>query len=68
MLILSGLALYNLNHFSGSAVLVSIKIMFIAVFIFMASPAASHAILDAGFHSGAEPWVQKDGKKKGEKE
>ena len=68
VLILSGLALYHLNHFSGSTVLVSIKIMFIAVFIFMASPAASHAILDAGFHSGAEPWVQKDGKKKGEKE
>jgi len=33
------------------------------VFIFMASPAASHAMLDAGFHSGAEPWTRKGGKK-----
>jgi len=58
VLILTGLALYNLAHFSGDALLVSVKIMFIAVFIFLASPTASHAILDAGFESGAEPWTR----------
>lgn len=57
-LILTGLALYNLAHFSGDALLVSVKIMFIAVFIFLASPTASHAILDAGFETGAEPWTR----------
>jgi len=56
VLILAGLALYNLGHFSGETLLVSVKIMFIAVFIFMASPTATHAIIDAGYHSGAIPW------------
>jgi len=59
VLILAGLALLNLNHFSGETLLVSLKIMFIAVFIFMASPAATHAILNAGYQSGVEPWAQK---------
>ncbi len=61
LLMLTGLALLNLEHFSVAALLVSIKIMFIVVFIFMASPTASHAILDAGFSSGDAPWVRKDG-------
>jgi multicomponent Na+:H+ antiporter subunit G len=68
LLILTGLALLHLEHFSGAAMLVSIKIMFIAVFIFMASPTASHAILDAGFSSGDAPWVRKDGEGKPGKE
>lgn len=56
MLILGGLALYNLSHFSGGALLVSVKIMFIAVFIFMVSPTATHAIIDAGYEYGEKPW------------
>jgi len=56
ILMLVGLALYNLEHFSGDALLVSAKIMFISVFIFMASPTATHAILNAGYESGAVPW------------
>ena len=60
LLMLTGLALLHVEHFSGAALLVSIKIMFIAVFIFLASPTACHAILDAGFSSGDAPWVRKD--------
>lgn len=56
VLMLSGLALHNLEHFSGEALLVSAKIVFIAVFIFMASPTATHAIIDAGYESGVAPW------------
>lgn len=55
VLMLSGLALYNLSHFSGAALLVSAKIIFIAIFIFMASPTATHAIIDAGYESGLKP-------------
>ncbi len=66
VLILTGLALYNVNHFSGDTLLVSVKIMFIAVFIFLASPTASHAILDAGFESGAEPWTRDPSGRKAE--
>ena len=56
LLIMGGLALYNLSHFSGEALLVSVKIMFIAVFIFMVSPTATHAIIDAGYEYGEKPW------------
>jgi len=58
LLILLGLALHNVTHLSSDAILVSLKIMFIAVFIFMASPTATHAIIDAGFETGAVPWTK----------
>ena len=56
LLMLSGLAIHNLSHFSGETFLVSAKIVFIAVFIFMASPTATHAIMNAGFESDMAPW------------
>lgn len=63
-LTLTGLALYNLHDgFTLSAILVSIKIMFIAVFIFIANPTATHAITRAGFDAGVEPWTKEDARK-----
>jgi len=60
LLILIGVALYNLHDgLSLSAILVSIKIMFIAVFIFIAIPTATHAITRAGLDAGVEPWTKK---------
>lgn len=56
LLILVGMALYNLHHLSTGSILVAIKIVFIMVFIFMASPTATHAIIDAGYESGVKPW------------
>jgi len=62
VLVLTGLALYNLHHgFSLGSILVSIKLMFIAVFWFLANPTATHALLRAAFDSGLTPWT-KDGK------
>ena len=55
LLSLIGLALYV--GFS----LVSVKILLIAVFIFIASPTATHAILRAGFDAEVTPWT-KDGR------
>ena len=46
VLMLLGLAIYNLHHLSINDVLVSVKIIFISVFIFLASPTATHAIVD----------------------
>lgn len=63
VLALSGLALYNLHHFSAAALLVSVKMLLITVFVFLASPTATHAIMDAGYGSGAIPW-QKDEEEK----
>ncbi len=66
LLLLTGLALYNLHHFSVNELLVSLKIILISVFIFLASPTATHAIIDAGFESGVMPWTKKE--KMGDKE
>jgi multicomponent Na+:H+ antiporter subunit G len=57
LLLLLGLALHNLTGpFTVDTVLVSLKIMAIMAFIFLASPTATHAIIDAGHASGIEPW------------
>ncbi len=64
LLILAGLALYNLHHgFSVEAILVSIKILFIAVFIFIANPTATHAITKAGLDCSIKPWEKKESSK-----
>ena len=56
LLMLLGLTLYEFHEFNIAAVLVGAKILLITVFIFMASPTATHAIIDAGFNSGLQPW------------
>jgi len=56
LLMLGGLALYELHELNLATLLVGIKILSIIVIIFMASPTATHAITDAGFVSGVKPW------------
>jgi len=58
LLALLGLALFNLHHFSMGALLTSLKIMLIMLFVFIASPTATHAIVDAGVRAGLSPWVK----------
>jgi len=58
LLSLLGLALFNLHHFSLGAVLTSVKIILIVVFVFLASPTATHAIVDAGIRAGLAPWTK----------
>jgi multicomponent Na+:H+ antiporter subunit G len=61
LLTLTGLAIYNLDHgFSVAAILVSIKILFIAMFIFIASPTATHAITKSGLDCSLKPWEKED--------
>lgn len=62
-LIVLGLAVYNLFHgghggFDLASILTSVKIIFIAVFIFLANPTATHAIFKAGLDSGVVPWTK----------
>ena len=56
LLILVALILYNFHEFNLVNLLVALKILLIVVFIFMASPTATHAITDAGYESGVKPW------------
>lgn len=60
MLMLLGLALYNLHHLSGATVLVSGKILLICAIVFIASPTATHAIMDAGYESKVRHWSRDD--------
>ena len=58
VLVIIGVAVFNLSDPSLANVLVSIKILFIAVFVFVASPTATHAIMEASLLVGVKPWVK----------
>ncbi|MDI6777017.1 MAG: monovalent cation/H(+) antiporter subunit G [Syntrophales bacterium] len=58
-LLLSGLALHNLYHdFYWLGFVQSAKLIFIAVFWFLANPTATHALLRAAFESDFTPWTK----------
>ena len=54
MTTLGALALYV--AFAHHEFLTALKIILIVVFIFLTSPTATHAILDAGVRAGLKPW------------
>ncbi len=54
---MTGMALYTVQDFSLAATLTALKIMLIVVFVFITSPTAAHAILDAGVRAGLLPWT-----------
>lgn len=60
LLVLLGLAVYQLFPLTLGSVLTGLKLMLIVVFIFLASPTATHAIVDAGFRAGLESWKKGD--------
>ncbi len=51
------LSLIGLSLYEGFS-LTSLKIIFIAVFMFLAQPTATHAISRAAMRCGLEPWVK----------
>ena len=55
---MAAIALYTLNDFSIGSVLTSLKIILIVSFVFITSPTATHAILDAGVMAGLSPWTK----------
>ncbi len=56
ILVLLGIAVYNLADPSLATLLVSIKILFIAAFVFVVSPTATHALTEAALLRGVQPW------------
>lgn len=60
VLMVFGFALYALHDFSFAAALVSLKIFLIAIFIFVASPTATHALVKTALVLGAKPWNKQD--------
>ena len=57
LMTMTGMALYTLQDFTLTALFTSLKILLIVVFIFITSPTATHAILDAGVRAGLSPWT-----------
>lgn len=53
-----GVLLISLENFDIDGLAHSIKLAFIIIFIFIASPTASHALLNAGLSLGLRPWSQ----------
>jgi len=51
------LSLIGLSFYEGFS-LTSLKIMFIAVFMFLAQPTSTHAISRAAMRCGLDPWVK----------
>ena len=60
LLMMTGLALYNLHHLTLGALLTSLKIVLIVIIVFLTSPTATHAIVDAGMRAGMDPFTTGD--------
>lgn len=55
-LLLAGLILYMLRDFNGETLLTAVKLSLIVFFVFIASPTATHAIIDAGYEARVPYW------------
>ncbi len=55
VLIIFGLLLYHLFHYPETP-LVPVKLLFLIIFIFLANPTATHAIMKAAYNTGVKPW------------
>ncbi|MBF0209837.1 MAG: monovalent cation/H(+) antiporter subunit G [Desulfamplus sp.] len=58
-LTMSGMAILVLNDFNLGNFLSALKIILIVIFVFLTSPTATHAIVDAGIRAGLKPWEKK---------
>ncbi len=56
LLALLAVALYVIGDLSLPHVLTAAKIGLIVVFVYITSPTATHAIIDAGVRAGLKPW------------
>ncbi len=57
---MSAFVLYVIQPLSLTAIITSIKIMLIVVFVFITSPTAIHSIVDAGVRAGLKPWEKSE--------
>ena len=60
---MGALALITAFPLTITALLTALKIVLIVVFVFITSPTATHAIVDAGVRAGLPPWEKQPGKR-----
>lgn len=58
LMAMAALALHSFGEFSIASLFTGIKIILIVIFVFITSPTATHAIIDAGVRAGLEPWTR----------
>ena len=56
-----GVALWVAHDGHLGSVLTALKILLIVAFVFITSPTATHAIVDAGVRAGLLPWAKESG-------
>ncbi len=56
---MGALALHTAGSFSFSELMTTLKIILIVVFVFITSPTAIHAIVDAAVRVGLKPWSKR---------
>jgi multicomponent Na+:H+ antiporter subunit G len=54
-LIILGLVIYHLFYYFDT-LLVPVKLLFLILFIFIANPTGTHALMKAAFQTGLKPW------------
>ncbi len=54
-LILMGLMVFHFVHYPGTP-LVPVKVLILIIFVFIANPTATHAIVKAAYRTGVRPW------------
>jgi multicomponent Na+:H+ antiporter subunit G len=57
---MTAMALWVVHEWTLGAILTALKILLIVAFVFITSPTATHAIVDAGVRAGLLPWVKEN--------
>ena len=61
-LTLSAIALFIVQDLDLQNLLTAVKIVLIVIFVYITSPTATHAIVDAGVRAGLPPWTKEASK------
>ena len=56
LLILTGIAIYEMQDLTLATALVALKIFGIGIFIMLTSPTSTHALMEAGYDDRIKPW------------
>ena len=62
LLTLSAIALFIFQDVNLQNLLTAVKIILIVIFVYITSPTATHAIVDAGVRAGLAPWTKEASK------
>ena len=56
--LLLGLAFKVFQDMGMGGILVGLKLLLVIIFVFLANPTATHALVDSGMRAGIAPWLK----------